>query len=438
MSTMETDERIIKMTCRKCGRSLQHREFFKMRDGTRFPICMVCLTAHIDNYKPDTFLWILKKFDIPYVESTWRDLTNKAYMKNPAKFSGKSVLGTYMRTMNMTQWAGKKWADSDELNDRLRPEDTREEFFREHENYEEDLLDKLASGAITQSEYDTMTMTNAEHLQPFVPPGTEDLLMEFDDNVNNPRAPDDIQVNAAQSPVVSESDIMSQLSEDEYQYLILKWGYLYKPSQLVRMERTYKEYADEYELNADREEALKKICKASLKMDEALDCGNAVDAQKFSNINDQLRKSAKFTEAQNKEQMDREIDSIGQLVAFVEREGGVIPNRYDPLEYPEDKIDFTIRDMKNYVNTLVREELGLGDLIETFIEKTEKQKVQTVEDIILDSMKTPEEREAEAQSNEMEDYISFQDFYQQQIEEESRKLAEEFGEGLYNESERSD
>ena len=39
------------------------------------------------------------------------------------------------------------------------------------------------------------------------------------------------------------------------------------------METMYNRYANEYDMNVDREEVLKKMCKTSLKMDEALDAG---------------------------------------------------------------------------------------------------------------------------------------------------------------------
>ena len=64
----------------------------------------------------------------------------------------------------------------------------------------------------------------------------------------------------------------------------------------------YNRYANEYEMNVDREEVLKKMCKTSLKMDECIDAGDMSAYKNLAAVFDQLRKSGKFTEAQNKEE----------------------------------------------------------------------------------------------------------------------------------------
>jgi hypothetical protein len=140
------------------------------------------------------------------------------------------------------------------------------------------------------------------------------------------------------------------------------------------METTYNKYASEYDLNVDREEVLKKMCKTSLKMDEALDVGDITGYKNLSMVFDQLRKSGKFTEAQNKEDRQQVLSSIGELVQLCEQEGGIIKalTEFDPDQYPQDKIDFTLRDLKSYTYSLVSNELGLGDLIESYIEKLEQ------------------------------------------------------------------
>ena len=155
-------------------------------------------------------------------------------------------------------------------------------------------------------------------------------------------------------------------------------------------------------------------------MDEALDLGDTKTFKDLSVTYESLRKSGKFTEAQKQEEERREIDSIGELVAFVEREGGAIPCCKDPIEYPQDKVDFTIRDMKHYVDRLVKEELGLSDLIESFIEKAGKNKTESVEDIMATNFDADNKEVSESEAQ------NFQEFLQKEIEEESYKLAEEF------------
>lgn len=69
---------------------------------------------------------------------------------------------------------------------------------------------------------------------------------------------------------------------------------MYSPEQWITMETMYSKYAEEYDLNSDREEVLKKMCKTSLKMDEALDTENFTAYKNLATVFDQLRKSGRF------------------------------------------------------------------------------------------------------------------------------------------------
>lgn len=94
--------------------------------------------------------------------------------------------------------------------------------------------------------------------------------------------------------------------------------------------------------------------------------------QKLSRVYDSLRKSAKFTAAQNKEDKSDFVDSIGEFVAMCEREEGFIP-RY-ATDIPQDKVDLTLKDMNNYLYKLVTQDLGFGQQIEDSLKKIQIQK----------------------------------------------------------------
>ena len=191
------------------------------------------------------------------------------------------------------------------------------------------------------------------------------------------------------------------------------------------MEETYTKYANEYELNVDRELTLKQICKLELKMDQALDVGDTGAYKSLQQSYDALRKSSKFTEVQNKEGQTRYLDSIGELVQFCEREGGLITQLPDPDEYPQDKIDFTIKDMKAYNRNLVVNELGLGDLIESYIKKledAEKEKERALDEGLYTSI----EEELADQVTPQEE-IEFQEYLENEVEEEAARLLEMLG-----------
>lgn len=191
------------------------------------------------------------------------------------------------------------------------------------------------------------------------------------------------------------------------------------------METMYSKYANEYELNVDREEVLKKMCKTSLKMDEALDAGDVSSYKNLAGVFDQLRKSGKFTEAQNKEKEEKYLDTIGELVRLCEEAKGPIANNLpDPDEYPQDKIDFTIKDLKAYNFNLFAGEPHIQDMIETFIEKYEKAE-QAEQDFGKDLVTSVEEQAAQVLTDD--EAAEYQQFLENEIEADAEALLAEFG-----------
>lgn len=399
-----------KIICKKCGRERAATKFFKKKTKERIDICVDCLTMYIDNYDYTTFSWILEMFDIPYIKNVWIKMANDIYLKNPAKFSNRSVIGKYIRTMNMKQYADYCFADSDKLNMAQEMAKERREATVD-KDYVLQLQKELEEGKISKAQYDT--------LSPETPSSIDQEEEEFIALKEEAIKP--IQQGA------DEGEIRKQLTDEEYQYLLMKWGYLYQPSQLVQMEKLYNKYANEYELNVDREDTLKKICKTSLKMDEALDVGDTQSYQKLASVYDQLRKAGKFTEVQNKEEQERYLDSVGELVALCEREGGPIKEFVDPDEYPQDKVDFTIKDLKSYNYNLATNELNLSDLIQTYIDKLDKAE-QSGNDIDLNKgLITSKEEETEEDTLSDQEAIDFQDYLDNEIERDAQMLLDSFG-----------
>jgi hypothetical protein len=109
------------------------------------------------------------------------------------------------------------------------------------------------------------------------------------------------------------------------------------------------------------------------------------------------------------------------LVGFVEKEGGIIPQYFDPIDIPGDKLDFIINDLKHYTDNLVKNELGLGNLIESYIKKLEEQKTQTAEDILKAGISDEEDHVTQEEAE------AFQQFQIEEREEEAKRLAEEYG-----------
>lgn len=225
-------------------------------------------------------------------------------------------------------------------------------------------------------------------------------VQKFLDTLNQDRA------------LTQEKRISDSLTEDDVNMLSVKWGSDYRPSEWLRLEEMYRKYTNEFEMNVDREEVLKMMCKTSLKMDQALDEGNIADYTKLQSAFDALRKSGKFTEAQNKDKQDKYLDSVGELVAAVEKQGGIIPQFDYKFETTQDKVDFTLKDMQSYTYNLVRNEMGLGNLIETYIQKLDQANAQGSMQSLTEGLVTSRAEEeaagelaAEQYSNEFDSKI---------------------------------
>ena len=141
--------------------------------------------------------------------------------------------------------------------------------------------------------------------------------------------------------------------------------------------------------------------------------GDVEGYQKLSRVYDSLRKSAKFTAAQNKEQNEDFVDSIGELVAMCEKEGGFIPRFATNI--PQDKVDATLEDMNKYVYKLVTQDLGFGRQIEDALKKIQIQKEMEEDEDALTSIEDSVELEDE-------DYESFFQDIENQKEQDEQEM----------------
>lgn len=401
---------VSKKKCSKCGRTLPETEFFKMKTKERTDLCKDCLTQYIDNRDPKTFLWILKKFDVPYLKNVWTQKTNEIYLKNPGKFGPKSVIGTYIRMMNMRQYNNLHFEDSDHLKNE---EEEEKEPTPEENEKETDLKTRLENGEISEAEYKTLSSTGKK---------VNELEIDFVDMDIQKDIEESAPQTFGQTYAKDDAYWANQLTQEDIDYLILKWGVMYSPQQWITMETMYNKYADEYDLNSDREEVLKKMCKTSLKMDLALDANDVTGYKNLATVFDQLRKSGKFTESQKKEEKRELLSTIGELANICEQNGGIIEKlpQYDPDLYPQDKIDFTLKDLQAYTYHLCAEELGLSDLIESYVEKLEKAEEESV-DINAGLVTSAEEEEKDKLTDE-EVFNFNSSLLENDIEEEAEEL----------------
>ena len=385
--------------CQKCGKVMdEEAQFYLRKNGTRMDLCKKCLTMHINNYEPETFLWILKDMDLPYIPEEWNVLRDRAFENARQKgkaLDGMSVFGKYLSKMKLKQWKPYGWEDSEKL--QAINAEKKKAIEVEREKYEEHLKEQLDSGEITEAQYRTLVSTSTQnqeqlYAQPIVTDAIDNPFGDGSDFM-----PEDDLV-----------DLGEELTEDDKMYLAMKWGRLYKPAEWVELEKTYKEMTESFDIqDADTINTLILICKTNLKMNQYLDSGDIEGFQKISKVSESLRKTAKFTAAQNKEDKDEYVDSVGELISMCERDG-FIP-RY-VTEVPQDKVDATLKDMNDYVKKLVTQDLGFGQQIEDALKKIQIQK----------EMEESFDQEIELDDNDFEEYHNA-------IEEQKQLDEEELG-----------
>ena len=357
--------------CQKCGKMLdEDTQFYTYKDGTKTEMCKKCLTMHIDNFDESTYLWLLEKMDVPYIPEEWNVLRERAYAKNP-NLNGMSVFGKYLSKMKLKQYKQYGWADTEKLN--ALNDERRAVQKEEREKFEEEIKKQFEAGEIGEAEYKTMISAETQNK----------------DYMSRPAAPPEFPQDkyfSENSEIVQEQmdSLISELTQEDKKVLAMKWGALYRPEEWIELEKDYNNMMNSFDIqDADTINTLILICKTNLKMNQALDAGDIEGYQKLSKVSESLRKSAKFTAAQNKEQKNDYVDCVGELVAMCEKDG-FIP-RFE-TDIPQDKVDLTLKDMENYLYKLVTQDLGFGQQIEDALKKIQIQKEmnENVKDILED------------------------------------------------------
>lgn len=337
--------------------------FYTYKDGTKCELCKACLTMHINNFEPDTFLWLLEKFDVPYIPAEWNILRDRAYAKDPYKMNGMSVFGKYLSKMKLKQWKNFTWADTERL--QAEAEEKAKLYGQPQEIAEEQLAEMeeaYKNGEITEAQWMTYKEIKA--------PKPEFQVISGNTVTTAGPGGNPYPVNDNPFEQVDVPDVGNDLTEEDKVYLAMKWGRLYSSSDWVYLEQKYNDFMNSFDIQgAARIDTLIQICKLSLKMNQALDTGDYDTYAKLSRAYDTLMKSAKFTEAQNKDGDSSEFDSVGAIVAFCEKEGGFIPEY--KIETSRDIIDTIIEDNKTYLQTLIHNDTNLSQQIEQFLKKKE-------------------------------------------------------------------
>ena len=333
-----------KYYCKNCNSTKDGENFYLSNNLEKYPegkvdLCKKCMTLHVDNWDPQTYLWILQEVDVPYIPDEWNKLL-ASYGKDRSKLTGLTILGRYLSKMKLKQYRDFRWNDTEHLQELANAKI-------------EQTMKRQGFGAVEIAEaVNRATFTLPEDIA--APPPE---IHKEEDVFGGPV--EDYFDDGATDALVAE------LTEEDRLYLRLKWGKAYKPDEWIELEKLYKEMEESYDIQtAGHKDTLKLICKTSLKANQLIDMGDIEGYQKMSKVYDTLMKSGKFTAAQNKAENGEYVDSVSELIALCERDG-FIPRYY--VDGPQDKVDRVIQDLEDYTRNLVLEELHLGPLIEKAI-----------------------------------------------------------------------
>ena len=376
--------------CEKCNRTMNADQFYGSNNTTKYPDgklrqCKKCISMHIDNFNPDTYMWILQECDVPYVPEEWNKLL-ASYAKDKSKLTGMTILGRYLSKMKLKQYREYRW---------------------EHTEFLQELANKKIEETMKRQGYDAAEIAQAIATS----------------TVPVPQGPLEEPVYKEENPFLASGDedyfgdmsgadaFDDDLTEEDRTYLRLKWGKTYKPEEWIKLEQLYEEMMASYDIQgAGHIDTLKLVCKTSLKANQLIDIGDIEGFQKMSKVYDSLMKSGKFTAAQNKAESGDFVDSIGELIELCEKQGYI--ERYY-IESPKDRVDLTIADMQRYTRTLIEEETNLPVMVEKAlreIDKEDKDNAANTENEIVDDVEISlDDLEQTLKDKDFEDFEDFLD-----------------------------
>lgn len=384
--------------CEKCKKTMRGDQFYSSNNTEKYPEgklnqCKQCITMHVDNWNPDTFLWILQECDVPYIPDEWSKLL-ASYAKDPTKVTGMTILGRYLSKMKLKQFRDYRWKDTEFLQEVA---NNKTEQVMKRQGYDAQEIAKVIAGQ-------QLTIPEGGFVEPVY------------EEKDAPRPYEDEDYFAMQSGGVDDdAAIENDLTEEDRLHLRLKWGKAYKPEEWVKLEQLYEEMMASYDIqSAGHIDTLKLVCKCSLKANQLLDIGDIDGAQKMVKMYDGLMKSGKFTAAQNKAEAGEFVNCISELVAICEKEGFIARFYTDG---PQDRVDETLMDLKNYTKTLVVEEMNLGNLIENAVKEMAREEAKEEDEDIEEELNY--EQLSALKDEDFEEYLDF-------IEEQEKENAEIF------------
>lgn len=380
-----------KMYCPECNTLKLESDFYRTNNpdknkypNGKIPICKRCRTMMLNNWKEETIIDLIEECDVPWVPQEWNKLLEK-FATDPADVTGMTIMGRYLSKMQLNQYSGLRWKDTElyqlKLENAIR-EAMIGQGFPDEDIEKAIIIDKTLlryPGAtipplptipsktreVEEKQTPTLNVSRLEEsVFPEEPIGVPEVKINNDGTVNNYEY---IPNYFEQEDDISYED---ELTQEDKKFLRLKWGKTYSTEELVRLEKLYREMEESFDIqNAGHRDTLVKVCKTSLKSEQLLDIGDIDNAQKAVKMYEALMKAGNFTAVQNKTETGNFVDSISEIVEMCEKQG-YIERLY--VEEPKDRVDLTLMDMQRYTSELVKGETNLTNLVETALKQNMK------------------------------------------------------------------
>ena len=236
--------------CEKCNRTLVESSFYTSNNKEKYPNggklrqCKKCITMHVDNWDPATYLWILEEIDIPYIPEEWNRILNQLVSKQ-SEITSSNVLGKYVAKMKLKQHKNYRWKDTE---------------------YLQEMANAKIEETMRRSGYDQQQIDTALSQNIIVAPEKPEYVRESES----------MAFSSDPFPMEEEGPAFDvDLTEDDKIYLRLKWGKNYRPSDWVQLEQLYEEMMNSYDIqSAGHIDTLKLVCKTSLKANQLIDIGD--------------------------------------------------------------------------------------------------------------------------------------------------------------------
>ena len=377
--------------CKTCNRTMDEGQFYLSKRLDKYPLngklpeCKKCITRHVNNWDPKTYLWILEEIDVPYIEDEWNTLVER-YCKDRSKVTGMTVLGRYLSKMKLKQFRDYSWDDTEKIK-------------AEKEAHKRDVMARQGY--------------TGEEIEAAIAAGTLPEKPEGWDET------DEVDEETPTMDILEPAFFNDDLTEEDKKYLTIKWGKTYKPYEWVQLEKYYQEMMQSFDIQTpSHEDYLRLICKTSLKAHQLIDLGDIEAFQKMSKVYDALMKSAKFTAVQNKAESGEFVNAVAELVLLCEKEG-FMPRYY--ISKPQDKVDETLADLRGYTHTLITEEMNLGTLIEGALRKIQ-QEAEREEDEDIDDEDDLSDVEGLLGDDDFEEHFKFLEEQAMEDEEMFKEL----------------